>query len=390
MSLSSTASAPGRRPVRVATALAVVLAVLAPLAVLGAQVWTRTGASLAFTVDERRGVEYLAPLTELLSAAVEAQSAAVRGQPVDPAPVRAAVAEVDRTDARLGGNLRTTERWRTVRATVEDRVSRPFPVPSIAYTQYSDLVTALLELNRTVGDNSRLILDPSIDSYYVMNATLLRIPEILVDSGRYADLTVLAAAADEPDPTSQAQLSAARNRIATDAADLADGLLKAFGRTGSSTLGPGLTRQLDNFRTAVDEVAPSTSLLAPAPSRSLNDLVGDQQSLQRAALDLQRAALEQLDTLLADREAADRRTRLIGVAALVLGGLVALGLGALALRGPRSPVPAEPAAEERRTDPGRPPRRTEGSRVDDSRPVPAYDLSEPVRRERPGGARAAR
>lgn len=332
MSLSSTASA--RRPARAAAAVAVAVAVLAPLAVLGAQVWSATRTSLAFSADERRGVDYLAPLTRLLSAATEAQSAAVRGRPVDAAAVRSAVAEVQAVDDRLGGALRTTDRWTTVRGIVEDRVSRDWPAPAAAYAQFSDLTTALLELNRTVGDNSSLILDPGIDAYYVMNATLLRIPEILVDSGRYADLSTLAAdgPAGRPDAAGQAQLTAARNRVASDESDLSDGLVKAFARTGSETLGPGLTRQLDNFRTAVDAVAPSNSLLAPVPERSPADLAADQDVLQASALALQQAALDQLDLLLAARERDEQRTRLVALLAAGVGVLVAAGLGTLAWR----------------------------------------------------------
>jgi hypothetical protein len=338
MSLSSTS--PGRRPARLATALAVALAVLAPLAVLGAQVWSRTEESLAFTADERRGADYLGPLTVLLSATVEAQSAAVRGRRVDVAAVRTAVAGVDEADRRLGGELRTTERWAAVRRTVEDRTGRTWDSPTAAYAQFGDLVTALLELNRVVGDNSRLILDPSIDAYYVMNASLLRIPAILVDSGRYADLSVLSAGGSgRTGATMQAQLAAARNRVATDAADLSDGLVTAFGSTTSSSLGPALTRQLDNFRTAVDAVAPSTSLLAPEPTRSAVDRAADQAVLVKAALDLQAAALGQLDRLLADRAGGERTTRTVGAIALVLGVLVAVGTAVLlARRGPEPPA----------------------------------------------------
>lgn len=372
MSLSSTAS--GRRPARVAVAVAVAVAVLAPLAVLCAQVWASTGSSLAFTRDERRGVVYLAPLTRLLAAATQAQSAAVRRQPADPAAVQAAVAEVDEVDGRLGGPLRTTDRWTKVRAIVQERTSRSWPEPSVAYTQFSDLSTALLELNSTVGDNSRLILDPAIDAYYVMNATLLRIPEILVDSSRYADLSVLAAGAGARDATGLAQLSAARNRIATDATDLSDGLVKAFARTGSTTLGPGLTRQLDNFRTAVDAVAPSNSLLAPVPRRSAADLAGDQEVLQRSALALQQAALGQLDLLLADRENAKQRTRILALAVLAFGVLLAAGLATLAWRFlPATAAPVEPVG---------------GRHADHSANGAAPGSGPPL--ERPGGVRAAR
>ena len=409
MSLSSTSAGSRRRAARVAVAVAVAVAVLAPLAALCAQLWSGTGASIGFAADERRGAVYLRPLTVLLSVATEAQSAAVRGQPANVAAVREAVAAVDEVDGRLGSELRSTDRWTAVRATVQDRTSRSWSEPIAAYTQYSDLITALLELNRTVGDNSRLILDPSIDSYYVMNATLLRIPAILADSGRYADLSVLAFASGRPDATGRAQLATARNRIATGAADLSDGLVKAFARTDSSTLGPGLTRQLDNFRSAVDAVAPSSSLLAPAPQRSLADLGADQDVLQRAALDLQRAALDQLELLLADRQARYRHTRALALVAVAAGVLVAAGLATLAWRW-HQPAPAGPG-----TAPGRPGgagrrrRRTESrgtyggdGRAGVAEPSGARPPGRPpsgpngtpapgrVPAEHPGGARAAR
>ncbi|HST66147.1 MAG TPA: hypothetical protein VLM05_13255, partial [Mycobacteriales bacterium] len=318
---------------------------------------------------------------------------AVRGRRVDATAVRTALAAVDDVDGRLGRALRTTDRWTTVRATVADRVSRTsWPQAATAYTQYSDLNTELLELNRTVGDNSRLILDPAIDAYYVTNATLLRIPEILVDSGRYADLSVLSAAGGPPDATAQAQLAAARNRIATDAADLADGLVKAFGRTGSSTLGPGLAGPLADFRTAVDAVAPSTSLLAPVPQRSLLDLAGDQATLQRAALALERATLSQLDLLLRSRVADAQRGRVVTLAAGVVGVLVAAGLAALVWRR----FPAGPA-RARRSQPDRD-GRSQPARAGPPQPTPPAEKSVapvngpavPARAGRNGGARAAR
>jgi hypothetical protein len=337
----------------------VAVAVLVPLAVLFVQVWSSTTGARSFTADERRGVAYLEPLTRLLSATTEAQSAAVRGQPVDTASARAAVAAVDQVDSRLGRQLRTTDRWADVRQLVQQRLTVRSWTPPTAYTQYSDVNTKLLELTRTVGDNSRLVLDPAIDAYYVMNASLLRIPEILVDSGGEA---------------TRAQLAAARNRIAADEADLSDGLLKAFAQTDSSTLGPGLTRPLDDFRTAVDAVAPSASLLAPAPERSVPDLIANQDALQQATLSLQDASLEQLDDLLADRASGQTRTRIVAVAALAVGLLVAATLARLAWLW----APVRP--RRRAVDPDDEPtayRSANGTRV-------------PVHAERSGGARAAR
>jgi hypothetical protein len=322
MSLSSTSAVPGLRAARAATAAGVAAVLLLPLAALFALAWSGAGNDLEAARAERRGVAYLGPLAQLLSVTTEAQSAAVRKERVDAAAVQAAAAGVDQVNGRLGGDLRTVERWSAIRQTVQDRIGRSWPDPSTAYTQYSDLVTSLVELDRKVGDSSRLILDPTLDGYYVMNAALLRLPEILVNSGRYADLTVLAARTETPSADSVAQLTTARNRVAADATDLYDGLVKAFAATRSASLGPGLTRQLDDFRTAVDAVAPSNSLLAPAPKRSLRDIAADQDALQRASLALHRASLSELDRLLRERESDANRARLLAVLAVVLGALL--------------------------------------------------------------------
>jgi hypothetical protein len=372
ISLSSASTGPGREPTRVATAIAVA-AVLVPLAVLFAQVWSSTASARSFTADERRGVAYLEPLTRLLAATTEAQSTAVRGRPVDAPGVRLAVAAVDQAEAGLGGELRTSERWSNVRQLLEQRLDVPTWQPSTAYTQYSDVNTELLELVRTVGDSSRLILDPAIDAYYVMNASLLRIPEILVDSGRYTDLSVLFPNGGG-DSATKAQLAAARNRIATDETDLSDGLLKAFAQTDSNRLVPGLTRQLDDFRIAVDAVAPSTSLLAPVPERSVSDLVANQQALEQAALSLQDASLDQLDALFADRAAGQTRTRIVALVAAAIGVLVAVWIARRMWR--RAPA-GQPVAVEPDDEPDPVPYRSNGSPV-------------PVGAERSGGARAAR
>jgi hypothetical protein len=316
----------------VAVAVLAAVALLAPAGYLFSRVWSSSTDTRDFNRAERRGVAYLGPLTELLSVVTEAQSTAVRGEKVDVGPVRAAVAEVDEVDGRLGAELGTTERWTAIRQTVVDRTARDWSDRAAAYVQYSDLVTTLMELTRKVGDVSNLILDPQLDAYYVMNATLLRIPEILVDSGRYTDLSVLAVRRSRTDGVSVAQLTTARNRVATNATDLADGLVKAFASTGSETLGPGLTRQLDDFRTAVDAVAPSNSMLAPAPERTESNLAADQDQLQRAALALQEAGLAELDRLLAVREDAATRTRVLSllaaalVAAVTVAAVVAVGL----------------------------------------------------------------
>jgi hypothetical protein len=364
-----------------------VVLVSVPLLMLFGLLWGARSADYRFNTGERRGVRYLGPLTQLISTVTTQQSAAVRGRSVDGQVVARSVAGVDAIDRELGGNLATTERWTKLKATVQQVTGRSFAVPEDAYTAYSELLDTAVALVRKVGDSSNLILDPELDAYYVMNATLLRLPDVIVDGGRYSDLVYLITQRKQAGrPDRIAQLSTARLDVAESTADLADGLEKAFDVTRSDTLGPALLRELDNFRTAVDALAPRTAPTA-APTVPLDSTVigNAEEDLQRTALDLDAAALGQLDALLSKRITS-------AVRELVLAGLVTLlgvGLAVMALVWlPRRRAETPPAAA--------PPARPAGSRHGDRRDPESVDARELVASSglalppRRGGTRAAR
>ncbi len=60
---------------------------------------------------------------------------------------------------------------------------------------YSEAIAELRELNAHVGDTSNLILDPDLDSYYLMDITLLRIPEVVEMMSLAKDRAILLASA---------------------------------------------------------------------------------------------------------------------------------------------------------------------------------------------------
>jgi hypothetical protein len=381
MSMSSTAG--GAR--RVAAALGLALVLLVPLSVIFVQFWTARTEDLTFNQDERRGVEYLGPLTELLSMVTEQQSGVVHGRTVITASVQRSIAAVDAVDRRLGTRLQTTQRWTQLRQLILEVTGRTFSNRNEAFTAYSGVVDLTLALVRKVGDTSNLILDPAIDAYYVMNATLLRIPAILVDSGRYADLvTIVSSSRRSMEPESLAQLASVRSQILAGADDLSTGLEKSFENTDSNTLGPGLLRQLDEFRTAVDAVAPRASPLQAAPAASLKptEIERDQNNVQRVALALNAAGLSQLDLLLKARVDAIARQRLYAVAALLAGvamsAAVAVWLLPRRRRGSVEPAP-RPA--------GRHGERLSAESIEARELVAASGTALSSRR---GGARAAR
>ena len=329
MSVPSVPGSAAGRPRRSVLTAGLVVLLLIPLVFVFGLSWRFQASQVSFTAEQRHGVDYLGPLTELTSVATDAQSAAIHGQDIDTGALQVAIAAVDAVNKRLGGNLRATQRWNAARVALLALTSRKAADPEQAYTDYSEMVDQLVALARKIGDTSNLILNPDIDAYYVMNAVLLRIPQLVVDSARYSDLLYLATRTSAPVPVPAqrlAQLAVARNRIASGAEDVADGLEKAFKESSSRTLASSMVRQLDDFRTSVDFVAPTTSLLTTDNSvltaTGSDAAVEAAGTLRRALVELDRVSLSELKVLYSRQISAQRQRQALSIVGLVVGILL--------------------------------------------------------------------
>jgi hypothetical protein len=376
---------PAGGPRRAVALLAIAVVLAVPLAILFAAFWSDKAGDHGFNAGKQRGVAYLKPLTELIGTVVTAQSAAVRGQPVDTGAVNRAIAAVDAVDAKYGKKLATTERWTQLRETVKSVTALKLSQPTDAFSVYAELMDTAVALARRVGDQSNLIIDPRLDAYYVMNAALLRVPDVIVAAGRYADLVYLVVGGGQLNQVERVgQLSTARQVVLSSAADLEDGLEKAFDATRSDTLGPELLRPLDNFRTAVATLAPRNGPLAAA-SIKLNPAVvaSAAADLESRSIALNRAALGQLDALIADRLSGDRRSLVIASVGLGIGLVLVAGAGWWLVRRPGAGgAPPPPRLNNGARHGGRDP-----ASLDARELVASNGMAVAQRR---GGARAAR
>jgi hypothetical protein len=322
------------------------LALLVPLGVSLASLSTQTSANLTFTDRERDGVTYLRPLVRLVSATVDAQSAAVAGKAPDVMRLKAAAHDVDTADAQLGSILGTTDRWGDLRTQL-DQLGTTGGTPLASYRTYSDAVALELALVSRVGDTSNLILDPELDAYYVMDATLLRIPAIVTDGGRVAALTGLA----EASHSDAARLSAAvsTSTVRSSMTDIDDGLRKSFNATSSRTLAAGLLTPLDRLRDAITTFAPPT-LDVGAATRTQDRAESEQNrtAVRDAALAFESSGLTELDALLAARRDAQSTTQRWVLGIVVAGLLLAAGLtgwGVARRRSRRGDTAADPRVD---------------------------------------------
>ncbi|MBT8227600.1 MAG: hypothetical protein HKP61_15005 [Dactylosporangium sp.] len=292
------------------------------------QLWTGNTSNLQFTTAEQRGVAYLNPLTELMDRLVIAQSNAVRGSTVDTAGLRDALLDVDDVDQDHGSALGARQRWNDVRSRVDYLISLR-PTGETAYGSYTDTIQLIDELIRKIADTSNLILDPTLDSYYLMDAAVLRLPSVLRFAGRASDLANLADSTEAPsggEAARQAEtwVSVARYQVSVESDEIATGLRKALDMTESTTLGPNITNQLDTFRTAVDAFVPPVNLLQNLDKVDTLTVTANAERVREAARNLLSVVLTELDSLLRVRAEAQsiRRSQGVGLGAL---GLILTG-----------------------------------------------------------------
>jgi hypothetical protein len=301
------------------------LVIAALFAVSTTQIWSATADDVAAAESERDGVAFLRQVTGLVSELAEAQSTAVRGGTVQTSAVRSAIGRVDVADRKLGDSLDAHQRWTDARKAIND-VLAASPAGPGAYDQYSEATALLVQLSRHVADASRLVLDPEIGSFYLMDTAVVRLPDVIVDSGRAADLAVLAPGAGPGDDPAQTRISVARFSVATSTEAIGIGLSKAFDASDSQSLGTNITGQLDAFRTAVDEFVPSGTRLRSLDAMDAAALTRTAATVRQTARPLAEAVFNELENLLKTRVGQVALHRMLSVSAAGLSLLLILAM----------------------------------------------------------------
>ena len=169
---------------------------------------TGINANIQFARMEQKGNEYQRPLEELLELIPQHRQLALRalaGQESVLGELSSTETKIETTfdnleaiDARIGEDLQFTDeglakrkrehyRANTVRQEWRDMLNLLKDLtPKDCVERHTHLVTDIRMMITHAGDMSNLILDPDLDSYYLMDATLLALPQT---QDRLADVT---------------------------------------------------------------------------------------------------------------------------------------------------------------------------------------------------------
>lgn len=143
---------------------------------------------IAFSAKEQWGNEYLRPIQQLASDLQEHRGL-MESSPGQPdhlevigrveERLRRDIQDIDAVDGKLGAMLQTTPLWTAIKA-------KALAMPGLARTAdsaksvqlHTELIADLLGLIHHTGDQSNLILDPDLDTYYLMDLVVNEIPEL--------------------------------------------------------------------------------------------------------------------------------------------------------------------------------------------------------------------
>ena len=245
------------------------------------------GDGLAFARKERAGLEYVVALRRVLQALALAPPAIAEPEAAE------AARGVDVVDARLGAELQATAAWQGLRQTLAD--------PS---AEQQARIARTVQLIALVGDNSNLILDPDLDSYYLMDATVTLLPAL---AGDLHTTGARMSEAQPPGPPS-AEVRAALVLMRARRSALARGHAVAF--RANPRLVTTLEPRLNAEGVAVDALA---TVVEQGQPRTAEQTADSAAAALRAVFAHHEAAAVALDELLAQRMArlASRRTSLL-------------------------------------------------------------------------------
>jgi methyl-accepting chemotaxis protein len=194
----------------------ILLVPLVLLLPLGFVTWGYVGiqsGQVAFSATERSGGTYLKSLLDLTVRAVDARHLSIIATDPGSAGVASALTAVDAVNATYGAAFETGQLW----SAAKDALTQATAVrqPAKALIAYNAATAALLAVINRVSDRSNLTLDPDLDSYYVMDALVFRLPLLLDTAGQAVDEALITAATANEVDTARIHLAIDSGALST-------------------------------------------------------------------------------------------------------------------------------------------------------------------------------
>jgi PAS domain S-box-containing protein len=188
-----------------ASLVSLLLIFIVPFAVVVYQLVSEIDGGINFAQKERLGIHYNSSLRRLLVSLIEyrhllnpslARNTSNTSNTDLPtqlsrqqSKIEAEIKAIDAVDLQLGNSLQTTTKWVNIKQKWQEIKNgiKSLPIQE-NLDRKSAMIDDLLSLMLHVGDTSNLITDPILDSYYLMDAVVTKLPVSLEKTAQIRDL----------------------------------------------------------------------------------------------------------------------------------------------------------------------------------------------------------
>ncbi len=324
--------------------LLVLIVICIPTALFAGFYFSSQSDDVAFSSNEISGVDYLLPTHDVLFQ-LSKYSALLTGEETVVMPnqksvfrqkassqasaVSNAIAQVDAVEKAQEGALNLTANWTTLK---NEWSSVRGAGNADASNRFAEKLVAFMV---NIGDASNLILDPELDTFYLVDALVIKLPELHIEMEAVRNLMrKRAAGGNRAVPLVDVMLHLDRvkeklkgSRISLETAFSANAALQ-------SQLAPGL-RRLESEAQAFIAVAESE---AKKQSVNIESVISQADSFQATWQNLYAATAPELKKLLEKRVSAISTEMYMNMTVVLICGLIALVLAFMVYRSITGPI----------------------------------------------------
>src|SRR5262245_52058829 len=271
--------------------------------------------AISFVNRELVGSKYLAMLRPIYRAVLDTQSQTDRaGRQIADAVASLSRADVDTGILQIGNAVQALS------ASLRDLEGAN--AAGVSGEAYLSALKSLREIAARIGDDSKLTLDPVLDTYYVQDIVVIRLPTALEEIGQARSLTSQTAAGDSVDR--KARLIALETLLRTNTDAIGNDLRIAQRGNSDSVLQKTVEPAAANFATNANAFLDALRAFVQSDPEATRRTASTYAAAVNGALDAWEATQKRLDQLLMQRIDTLRRQRLISL--LLIGSLGLLGL----------------------------------------------------------------
>jgi PAS domain S-box-containing protein len=249
-----------------------------PIILLTYLLFSELQSRVDFAQKELYGTQYLRPLRHLLEDTLKAKFASDRVKNNDriissqitefKSKIAANFNQLNQLDQKFGNDLKTTSLLKNLQSTSEQLDNQVNLNAQAANTNYQQLIYQLEDLWLQVGDQSNLILDPDLDTYYLMDAVLLNLPEIQKNLVEIQTISEKESVKKWVNPIAQAKLITLKDKLKQLNTDLSGKMTISLNNNATGNLRPKLLHHLQELNQTIERLTKQMDRMS-LESRSL-------------------------------------------------------------------------------------------------------------------------